>query len=243
MSFGGRRLACLSSSVVFLGACAATAVRPPSAPQGDVRTGRIDGEIQALLDRFHTPGAVVEVTEGGRVTYARAFGMRDAARGLRTNLETQFEIGSITKQVTAAAILQLEEAGRLHIDSTLAKRVAGLFHLVFGCREAELVRCGDWLGRRQATRVRAGLSMAVLEHGLHPARSGDRGGLRRVVQPLRANTSSGSCRDVAYFYARRRIAVAGYEHRLRFGAQRSHAGAQDQRGSRLVGGQPRCDRR
>jgi len=79
--------------------------------------GRIDGEIQALLDRFHTPGAVVEAIEGDRVTYARAFGMRDAARGLRADLETQFEIGSITKQVTAAAILQLEDAGRLHIDS------------------------------------------------------------------------------------------------------------------------------
>src|ERR1051326_6266665 len=100
MRLGGRRLACLSSLVVLLGACAAAAVRPPSAPQGDARMGRIDSEIQALLDRFHTPGAVVEVTEGDRVTYARAFGIRDAA--------------------TAAAILHLEDAGRLHIDSTLA---------------------------------------------------------------------------------------------------------------------------
>jgi len=120
MRLWGRRLACLSSLVVLLGACAAAAVRPPSAPQGEARMGRIDGEIQALLDRFHTPGAVVEAIEGDRVTYARAFGMRDAARGLRADLETQFEIGSITKQVTAAAILQLEDAGRLHIDSTLA---------------------------------------------------------------------------------------------------------------------------
>jgi D-alanyl-D-alanine carboxypeptidase len=120
MSFGRPHLASLASLLIFLCACAGAAAGPRNVPRDDARASRIDSEVQALLDRFHTPGAAVEVMVGDRVVYTRAFGARDVARGLRATLETEVEIGSITKQVTAAAILQLEDAGRLDIDSSLA---------------------------------------------------------------------------------------------------------------------------
>src|SRR5437868_4399682 len=86
----------------------------------DSRKSRIDAQIQALLDRFHTPGASVEVVTGGKTIYAGAFGLRDVAHRLSAQLSTEYEIGSITKQFTAAAILQLQEAGKLDMDATLA---------------------------------------------------------------------------------------------------------------------------
>jgi CubicO group peptidase (beta-lactamase class C family) len=60
------------------------------------------------------------VLRAGRVSFVRAYGWADAGRRLAVRPATPFEIGSLTKQVTAACILQLAEAGRLDIDQPLA---------------------------------------------------------------------------------------------------------------------------
>ena len=54
------------------------------------------------------------------MVYARSFGVGDVTRRLPVTLGAPFEIGSITKQFTAASILQLQEAGRLQIDKPLS---------------------------------------------------------------------------------------------------------------------------
>jgi D-alanyl-D-alanine carboxypeptidase len=98
-------------------ACAAVSTHPAIDP---ARQTRIDLEVQQLLERHHTPGASVEVIQNGRTVYAAAFGLRDVAHKLPADVHTHYEIGSITKEFTAAAILQLQEAGKLSIDSALA---------------------------------------------------------------------------------------------------------------------------
>ena len=84
------------------------------------QTKRIDADVEAILHRTDTPGATIAITERGRVVYSHAYGFRDREGRLPTTVDTYFEIGSITKQFTAAAILQLQEAGKLHIDDKLA---------------------------------------------------------------------------------------------------------------------------
>jgi D-alanyl-D-alanine carboxypeptidase len=83
-------------------------------------TARIDTDIQAVLRRYDIPGATVVIAEGDRVVYTHAFGFSDLANGTPARLDTHYEIGSITKQFTAAAILQLQEAGRLNLDAHVA---------------------------------------------------------------------------------------------------------------------------
>jgi D-alanyl-D-alanine carboxypeptidase len=82
--------------------------------------GRIDADVKTVLHRFAAPGAAVMVVQGGHVSFVRAYGLRDIAHGLPVRPDTVFEIGSITKQFTAASILQLQEAGRLQIDWPLS---------------------------------------------------------------------------------------------------------------------------
>lgn len=82
--------------------------------------GHIDSDAKAILQRTGTPGAVVAVYKDGRLLYNKAYGYREQEHRLPATLDTWYEIGSITKQFTAAAILQLQEAGKLHIDDTLA---------------------------------------------------------------------------------------------------------------------------
>ena len=97
-----------------------TAVASPSdlSPQ---QIARINADVEAVLRRTDTPGATVAIAEQGRIIYTNAYGLRDRERHLPASVDTYFEIGSITKEFTSAAILQLQEAGKLHIDDTLAK--------------------------------------------------------------------------------------------------------------------------
>lgn len=80
----------------------------------------IDSDVQAVLQHTGTPGATIAVINDGQLVYRHAYGLRDRERKLSVTADTWFEIGSITKQFTAAAILQLQEAGKLHLDDTLA---------------------------------------------------------------------------------------------------------------------------
>ncbi|KAG0770878.1 hypothetical protein G6F22_017001 [Rhizopus arrhizus] len=73
------------------------------------------------MRRFSVPGAAVMVLQDGRLIHAKAYGQRDLARDLAVRTDTPFEIGSITKQFTAAAVVQLQEAGKLSLDDPLAR--------------------------------------------------------------------------------------------------------------------------
>jgi CubicO group peptidase (beta-lactamase class C family) len=89
---------------------------------------RIDADVRTSLRRFGTPGAVIAAVKDGHIIYTKSYGLRDRARNLPVLIDTPFEIGSITKQFTAAAILQLQEAGKLNIDSTVATYLSTVPH-------------------------------------------------------------------------------------------------------------------
>lgn len=82
---------------------------------------RIDTDVQTILRLTGTPGAVLGIVEDGQMVYRKAYGLRDLEGRIAATIDTHYEIGSITKQFTAAAILQLQEAGKLNIDDKLAK--------------------------------------------------------------------------------------------------------------------------
>jgi len=85
------------------------------------RIKQIDADVRSILDRTRTPGAVIAIVRDDRVIYRKAYGIRDRERRLAADVDTLYEIGSITKQFTAAAILQLQENAKLDIDDKLSK--------------------------------------------------------------------------------------------------------------------------
>jgi D-alanyl-D-alanine carboxypeptidase len=100
----------------FIGGCFSSFAQAPSASDID----GIDHGVRVAMSRFHVPGAAVMVIADGRVLFTRAYGDRDLQRGLSVKTDTLFEIGSITKQFTAACILQLRDQGKLKLDDTLS---------------------------------------------------------------------------------------------------------------------------
>jgi len=80
---------------------------------------KIDSYIRTAVDAGFS-GAVL-VAKGGKVILQSGYGLADREKNIPVRKETVFDIGSITKRFTKAAILKLEEQGKLKISNTLNK--------------------------------------------------------------------------------------------------------------------------
>ena len=69
------------------------------------------------------PAVQIAVSEHGRIIYSEAFGMSDLESSTAATPRSVLQIGSITKQFTAAAILRLAERGALTLDDRIEKFV------------------------------------------------------------------------------------------------------------------------
>jgi len=67
------------------------------------------------------PGAAVLVTRGGKVLLRKGYGMANLELGVPIRPDMVFELGSVTKQFTAAAILLLQERGKLSVSDEVTK--------------------------------------------------------------------------------------------------------------------------
>lgn len=72
------------------------------------------------------PGVALAVVSHGQIVYESGFGFADIASRLTVTAATRFAIGSLSKQLTAAAIQLLADRGKLALDDPLAKYVPSL---------------------------------------------------------------------------------------------------------------------
>ena len=71
---------------------------------------------------------VVLVADHGQEVWHIESGMADREQNILNSIDTVFEFGSITKQFTAVAIMQLVEQGKLSTDDTLDKYIPEYSH-------------------------------------------------------------------------------------------------------------------
>ena len=71
------------------------------------------------------PGAAVIVTDDGKIVYEGGQGLADVSAKTKITPHTVFRLGSITKQFSAAIMLQLVAEGKLSLDDPLSKHVPG----------------------------------------------------------------------------------------------------------------------
>ncbi|PSL44831.1 CubicO group peptidase (beta-lactamase class C family) [Chitinophaga niastensis] len=76
--------------------------------------------FDTLSARKDFSGCVL-MAENGKVVYEKAIGYADADKGIPLSINTLFELGSVSKQFTAMAIMQLKEQGKLSYDDALGK--------------------------------------------------------------------------------------------------------------------------
>lgn len=75
-----------------------------------------DREMEAFIEARKIPGGSLAVVKDGRLVYARGYGWADRERQQRVEPTSLFRIASISKPITAVAVLKLVEQGKLKLD-------------------------------------------------------------------------------------------------------------------------------
>jgi D-alanyl-D-alanine carboxypeptidase len=111
------------SFVIVLGLALPAFAQTQLAPD---TTAQIDKLVTDTLARTGVPSASVAIVKDGQIAYIKTYG--DAKLEPKTPSTTQmrYSIGSISKQFTAAAILLLQEQGKLSLDDKVAKYIPDL---------------------------------------------------------------------------------------------------------------------
>lgn len=173
----------LAAVALPLAACGTTTEPPPPAPpqvqpaggsltKDDVDTW-LDGVLPPALETTGIPGATVSVVADGQILTARGFGVADTGTGGGPSRpvdpdNTLFRIGSVSKAVTATAVMRLVESGDLDLDSDVRdyldfdlatpKGTVTLRHLLshtggFEERIRGLIRVGEGVSLRESVSV------------------------------------------------------------------------------------------
>lgn len=84
---------------------------------------RIDSLILTVFSDKNGPGGVFMVAQNGKAIYQKAFGKANLELGVDLTHQNVFQLGSMTKQFTAVAVLMLEEQGKLNVTDPVSKYV------------------------------------------------------------------------------------------------------------------------
>ncbi len=68
-----------------------------------------------------SPGCALAVVKDGRIVYEHGYGMANLELGVAISPQSVFDIGSVSKEITAMAILLLEQDGKLKLDDDVRK--------------------------------------------------------------------------------------------------------------------------
>ena len=84
-----------------------------------------DAAVRAEMEKAGIPGAAVAVVVGDTVVWSRGFGVANAETGAPVSPDTLFQIGSVTKSFTAAALLTAASQGAVALDEPVSTYVSG----------------------------------------------------------------------------------------------------------------------
>ncbi len=122
--------------------------RPAALPAQQGGAGAVPGwaEFSRAFDAYADSGKVVGgsavLVQGGRIVARHDYGLADRSRAQPVNDRTIFHYGSITKTLTAMAIMQLRDRGRLTLDDRVTRYIPELrrVHDPYGAMDSVTIR-------------------------------------------------------------------------------------------------------
>ena len=159
---------------------------------GMVNVSELTGRVDEILNRHPAVGLAVGVVRNGSLEYFHAQGLANIASKTPITEDTVFRIASITKTITAIAVMQLWERGLVDLDAPAndylhafklvpAKasfRPATVRHLLTHTAGIpQVLHLSDWLFPERRESFKIGRAPTLAEYYR------DRGGLHPVVEP------------------------------------------------------------
>jgi len=86
----------------------------------------IDSYVEAEMQKRHVPGVSIAVVRDGQVVCSKGYGMANVELSVPATDKTVYQLASVTKTFTAAAIMMLVEKGKLGLDDKISKHLADL---------------------------------------------------------------------------------------------------------------------
>ncbi len=111
--------------IILVSAGAALPACAPAQVGDSALVARIDSLADAEIDSDTTASVAIGVMRGDDVILANGYGYADIENGVPATAETVYRIGSITKQFTSTAIMQLVENGDINLDDEITKFLPG----------------------------------------------------------------------------------------------------------------------
>jgi CubicO group peptidase (beta-lactamase class C family) len=103
-----------------------TAARASAQSSNAQFEAKVDSIATSILHSTGVPSASVAVVQHGRLVLAKAYGLAQIDPQKPATADMRYALGSISKQFTAAAMLLLQQDGKLRIDDPVGKYIPGL---------------------------------------------------------------------------------------------------------------------
>ncbi len=117
-----RTLLAACAALLVPAAVAVCRAEAPAAPKLDEsKLAAISQRMAEFVEKKEVAGAVTLVVTPGKVAHLKAVGSADVAKGTAMKTDAIFWIASMTKPVTATAIMMLQDEGKLSVDDPAVK--------------------------------------------------------------------------------------------------------------------------
>ena len=107
--------------LITCGAISKTRAQSPGASAAEIHR-RVDS-LFAAWDKPNSPGCALGVIQNGGLIYSRGYGIANLEYGILISASSVFNIGSLSKQFTAACIVLLSQRGKLTLDDDIRKYI------------------------------------------------------------------------------------------------------------------------
>ncbi len=112
--------------MILVGTCVVSWFMARELPAQLIDSKPLESAIDAVFasyDNDQTPGCAVAVYRDGEIAFAKGYGLADLEHRVRITPGTVFDLGSTSKQFTAACLVLLEQDGALSIDDDVREHV------------------------------------------------------------------------------------------------------------------------
>ncbi|MGA9994189.1 MAG: serine hydrolase, partial [Pyrinomonadaceae bacterium] len=112
----------LSSLVLTTSGTGQTTLQKSGAQNSRELEAKVDAYIKPYLDVKGFSGAIL-IARGGKVLLSKGYGLANYELNVPNTPQTKFHLASVSKPFTAAAIMILQERGRLNVNDALSKYI------------------------------------------------------------------------------------------------------------------------
>ena len=81
----------------------------------------VEKVLTTFMSREHAPSVSVAIVKDGKLAWTGAYGFADLENSVPAKPSTMYRLASISKPITATAVMQLAEAGKLDLDAPIQK--------------------------------------------------------------------------------------------------------------------------